>query len=135
MTFTLRHTALFVLAISVAMFLSTKFHPATALLITVSLASPLVFLFPVAKRRPFFYGGIAGVVIGFLLNFLVFSIVFIQHPREPVFYGPRAGRMQAPQVQRDAQEKLKPYIVTVGFVIGAASGLLLSRPKRGITGR
>ena len=127
MAFTLRHTFMLLLAVSIAMAVSTQFEAYIALLMTMVLASPVVFFFPDTMRRPFFYGGLAGVVLGFVLSYFVLSAVFMQHPREPIVYGPRVGQMQPPLVQRNLQQKLNPFIVTLGFVIGATSGLVLSR--------
>ena len=131
MAFNLRHMFLFVLAISAAMFLATQFHPAATLLTTTGLALPMAFFFPKSRRRPFFYGGMAGIIVGFVLSSVLLSMAYRQHPREPIAYGPNAnsGQTQAPQVQRTAQQALNPYIVTIGFVVGATTGLVVSSRK------
>ncbi|MGY8749512.1 MAG: hypothetical protein ACKVHR_15810 [Pirellulales bacterium] len=131
MAFTTQHLFMFVAAASVATLLSTQFSPTLALLITVCLAAPLVFLFPISSRRPFFYGGIAGTVIALSLSSAVLHLAYINVPREPLIsrQNPTGnGELQIPRIQRDMAERVSPFAVTLGFVFGAATSLIISRP-------
>ncbi len=131
MAFSIKQLLLFIAAVSIAIFVSTLFSPLFALLLTVGLACALTFLFPASLRRPFVYGGIAGIVTFLILTDVVLHVAYINVPREPLISrlaGPWNGQMQPPQVQRDMAEQIRPYAVTLGFVFGASALLIIWRP-------
>ena len=130
--FGLKQLLMFVSSLAIALALANRFPPVTAFLSLMALAAVAVFLWPPHHRRPFFYGGMAGIVLGLIACHVVLHFVYMDLPRAPIVYGPASGGTQPPQVQRDAIEVSRPYVITLGFVIGAACGIVFSglRPMK-----
>lgn len=129
MNFSIRHLLMFVTAIAAGMTLASKAEPGFVVLGTFGIGAVVTFCLPMKRRRPFFYGGILGIALAFVVSGLVFWLLYIRVPRERILYVSNAGEMSAPDVQRETQRLVGPYLIPLGFVIGSTMGLAYSRER------
>lgn len=119
MSFSLQHVLVFVVAVSVALIMAQHLQAAEALFWIAVEAGIILPFVPRRLRRHFVYGGLAGVVsmliaTGFFLQFVLEPISLRYTHDVPVVYG----------------NVVMPYAVTIGFVLGATTGLIIRRCRQ-----
>lgn len=119
MSFNIKHLLLFVAATSVALVMSQYFQAAMALLSIAIFALIVLPFIPRHKRRFYVYGGVAGVIVCLTFTGIFIELNFESFPSG--FPPPRP-----PDPSEIAFENSAPYAVSIGMILGATIGLMLS---------
>ncbi len=114
MKFSLRHLFLFVSAAALAIVLSQSSYIFVQILVIVAIGPPCYFIISHEHLNRIFAGGSLGILVTYALVLLLSSILHL--PRPPI--QSRYDRLNPPEQER-FEERVSPYVVPFGFLLGA----------------
>ena len=111
----------FIACVSVALVLAQFPGHISMLAIVVLVIVPTYFLLAIERWRQITYGGLAGIFLVWLVGTVVTYTLHVHLPRPPIRSGYDTG---IPEHQTEFANRIGPYIVPTGFLLGATIVLM-----------
>ena len=127
MKFSILHFLGFIACVSIALALSQFPGHISMLAIVATVIAPTYFMLNIQRWRQITYGGLAGIVLLWLIAFNVTYAIHMHLPRPPIRSGYDTG---IPRQQTEFANRIGPFIVPIGFLAGATATLFYATNQR-----
>lgn len=123
MKFSIFQLGVFVFCCSIALMLTQLRAHHSMLVILFLFIAPSFFYLKTQRWRAITYGGLTGIVVCWAVSMTTISLLHSHLPRPPIRSRYDSG---IPRQQEEATKRTYPFVVPVGFLLGATGCLMYS---------